>query len=46
MDRLKEKVANVTGGARGVGAATSWLFVAEGARIAIADPLDDTGPIS
>jgi 3alpha(or 20beta)-hydroxysteroid dehydrogenase len=46
MDRLTKKVAIITGGARGMGAATSRLFVAEGARIAIADPLDDTGPIS
>jgi 3alpha(or 20beta)-hydroxysteroid dehydrogenase len=43
MDRLKGKVAIITGGARGMGAATSRLFAAEGARVAIADLLDDAG---
>lgn len=43
MDRLKNKVAIVTGGARGMGAATSELFVSEGARVVITDVLDDEG---
>jgi len=43
MGRLEGKVAIVTGGARGMGAATCRLFVAEGARVAIADVLDDAG---
>jgi len=35
--RLKDKVAIVTGGARGIGAAIVDRYVAEGARVAVAD---------
>src|SRR3546814_11036930 len=43
MSRLRNKVAIITGGARGMGGATSRLFVAEGAKVVIADVLDDDG---
>ena len=43
MGRLEGKVALVTGGARGMGAAEARLFVKEGAQVAAADVLDDAG---
>jgi 3alpha(or 20beta)-hydroxysteroid dehydrogenase len=43
MARLEGKVAIITGGARGMGEATCRLFVAEGAKVVIADVLDAAG---
>ena len=43
MGRLDGKVAIVTGGASGIGAATARRFVAEGARVVIADLNDEAG---
>jgi len=41
--RLKDKVAIVTGGASGMGAATARLFAAEGATVTITDMLEAEG---
>src|SRR3546814_4851323 len=41
--RLDGRVAIITGGARGQGAATARVFAAEGARVVIADLLDVEG---
>ncbi|WP_435768563.1 glucose 1-dehydrogenase [Nocardioides sp. SYSU DS0651] len=43
MGRVAGKVALVTGGARGIGAASARMLVAEGARVLLADVLDDDG---
>ncbi|MEU0222226.1 SDR family NAD(P)-dependent oxidoreductase, partial [Streptomyces sp. NPDC006265] len=43
MGRLNERVAIVTGGARGIGAAVARLFAAEGAAVVVADVLDAEG---
>tara|TARA_A100001037_G_scaffold230982_1_gene209280 strand:+ start:1278 stop:2105 length:828 start_codon:yes stop_codon:yes gene_type:complete len=43
MDELKNKVAVITGGASGIGEATARLYVAEGARVVIADMQRERG---
>jgi 3alpha(or 20beta)-hydroxysteroid dehydrogenase len=43
MDRLKDKVILISGGARGQGAAEARMFVAEGARVIIGDVLESQG---
>lgn len=43
MDRLKDKIAVVTGAASGIGLGTVELFVAEGARVLAADIQDEKG---
>ena len=43
MGRLEGKVAIISGGARGQGAAEARLFVDEGASVLVGDVLDDEG---
>ncbi|VBA53630.1 3-alpha-(or 20-beta)-hydroxysteroid dehydrogenase [Mycobacterium attenuatum] len=43
MGRVDDKVALISGGARGMGASHARLLVAEGARVVVGDILDDEG---
>lgn len=43
MGRVADKVALVSGGARGIGAASARMLATEGARVVIGDLLDDEG---
>ena len=43
MGRVADKVAIVTGGAQGMGAADARMLVAEGAKVVIGDILDEPG---
>lgn len=43
MNRLDNKVAIITGGARGQGASEAGLFIQAGARVVITDVLDEQG---
>lgn len=43
MDRVKDKVAIVTGGSLGIGKATCNLLAAEGAKVAVTDVKDEEG---
>lgn len=45
LGRLEGKVAIVTGAARGTGEATARMMVAEGARVVVADILDEPGEL-
>ena len=43
MDRLKDKIILISGGARGQGAAEARLFISEGAQVVIGDVLEAEG---
>ena len=41
--RLENKVALISGGARGMGAVEAHMFVSEGAKVVIGDVLEEQG---
>jgi NAD(P)-dependent dehydrogenase (short-subunit alcohol dehydrogenase family) len=43
MDRLKNKIALITGGGSGIGRSTCLLFASEGAKVTVADYVVDGG---
>lgn len=43
MSRVHDRIALITGGARGMGAAHARLLVSEGARVVVGDMLDLEG---
>ena len=43
MGRLENKIALITGAARGQGAAEAARFIEEGATVVLTDVLDDLG---
>ena len=46
MARLENKVALISGGSRGMGAAEARIFAVEGARVVIGDVLEEEGRIT